>query len=166
MTHPRAPRILAVEDEPDIARLYQLLLGAAGYRVEIAGSLAAARRALGRPGGPGLMVLDIGLPDGDGAEFCREVKRAQPALPVIVVSALPEALTRAATSGADRVLPKPFDPDQLEAMVRQLAIRPGPCGRPPGTARTKRPVRRHDSADGPCNLKETPGKGMLARRPA
>jgi DNA-binding response OmpR family regulator len=75
-----------VEDEPDIAAVLRIVLEQ-GYGVTLAPDLASARAALARTGRPDLLVLDLLLPDGNGLEFCREVRAADPTVPIITVSA-------------------------------------------------------------------------------
>jgi two-component system response regulator VicR len=75
-----------VEDEPDIAAVLRIVLEQ-GYGVTLAPDLASARVALARVGRPDLLVLDLLLPDRNGLDLCREVKAADPSLPVLIVSA-------------------------------------------------------------------------------
>ena len=81
-----APRVLVVDDEPQIVRGLKIILRDAGYTVEAAETKAQALAALGsRP--PEALVLDLKLPDGEGVEVCREVRRfsqlpIQPAEPL------------------------------------------------------------------------------------
>jgi DNA-binding response OmpR family regulator len=113
-------RILVVEDEPDIATIFRMLFGSAGHAVAHAAELAAARDLLERGPAPDLVILDVLLPDGDGVDLCREIKTRVPPAPVVVITADASASERAAAAGADLVLVKPFDPDDLEAQVERL----------------------------------------------
>jgi DNA-binding response OmpR family regulator len=119
----RSPRkqVLVVEDEPDIATVLRIVLER-GYGVTLAPDLASARAALARAGRPDLLVLDLLLPDGNGLELCREVKAADPSLPILVLSAdqRPDLKVDLEGCGADAVLLKPFDPDALESLVADL----------------------------------------------
>ena len=118
----RAARILLVDDEVSIQRALAPLLRARGYEVEVAGSGAAALKAFGlRP--PDLMVLDLGLPDLEGAEICRRV-RGSSELPIIVLSARTADAEKVATldQGADDYVTKPFSPEELLARIR-VALR-------------------------------------------
>jgi response regulator RpfG family c-di-GMP phosphodiesterase len=90
---------------------------------------------------PDVLVLDLGLPDGDGLTLCREAKTARPALPVLVLTGREaSAAEGAATSaGADAFLHKPFGPLELIDLVEQLAGRDersarSAAGRPAGGA--------------------------------
>ncbi len=69
---------------------------------------------------PDAILLDRGLPDGDGLDLCREVKARCPALPILVLTAHAQARGEALAAGADRFLVKPFDPDELAAAVAGL----------------------------------------------
>lgn len=118
MPKPRK-RLLVVEDDPVIARLYRFMFEAK-HAVTVARDLTDARAALAAADAPpDLLVLDIGLPDGSGLEFCEEVKAAHPGRPVIVISADQFAGREAARRGAV-FLPKPMDPDYVDALVSSL----------------------------------------------
>lgn len=114
-------RVLVVDDDPVITTLVCRSLEDAGFQPVMAGSIADARRALAG-GGLDLMLLDVGLPDGDGYSLCREVK-ATPSgadLPVVFMTghgAGPEVLQGFEVGGVDYVV-KPFDPRVLLARVR------------------------------------------------
>jgi two-component system KDP operon response regulator KdpE len=96
-------RVLVVDDEPQILRGLKIILRAAGYTVETADTKAAALAALAaRP--PDALVLDLVLPDGEGVEVCREVRRALDA-------------------GADDYITKPFGTDELLARLRAVLRR-------------------------------------------
>ena len=120
MTH--AARILLVDDEVSIQRAVAPLLRSRGYDVEVAGTGAEALKAVGMRT-PDLIVLDLGLPDLEGAEVCRKV-RATSALPVIVLSARSGDADKvtALDLGADDYVTKPFSPEELLARVR-VALR-------------------------------------------
>lgn len=117
-----AARILLVDDEVSIQRAVVPLLRSRGYEVEVAATGAGAVRMFSaRP--PDLMVLDLGLPDIDGTEVCRQV-RATSAVPIIVLSARgaePDKVN-ALELGADDYVTKPFGPDELIARIR-VALR-------------------------------------------
>ena len=112
------PRILIVEDEANIRRFVRLTLAAEGYEVFEAASLerglieAGTRR-------PDMLVLDLGLPDGDGVDLIREL-RTWSAMPIIVLSARSSEADKIAAldAGADDYLVKPFGAGELLARVR------------------------------------------------
>jgi DNA-binding response OmpR family regulator len=121
-----APRILIVEDDPDIAELVARYLTKAGFTAE---RVASGRDALGAitTNLPDLLVLDLMLPHVDGLEVCRAI-RANPAwaaLPIIMVTARAEETDRiiGLDIGADDYLSKPFSPNELVARIRALMRR-------------------------------------------
>jgi two-component system, OmpR family, KDP operon response regulator KdpE len=124
-TAPRsaAPRVLVVDDEPQIVRGLKIILRDAGYAVESAETKAQALALLGsRP--PDALVLDLVLPDGEGVEVCREVRRFS-GLPILVLSAIGDERekVRALDAGADDYVTKPFGTDELLARLRAVMRR-------------------------------------------
>jgi two-component system catabolic regulation response regulator CreB len=118
----RKPLILLVEDEPDIALIVSLCLPPERFALACAVTLGEARGVLRLGLVPDMVVLDIGLPDGDGLTLCRELKAERPDLPVAVVTADVGEPTRQRSSaaGADRFLGKPFAPDEFCATLDEL----------------------------------------------
>jgi two-component system, OmpR family, alkaline phosphatase synthesis response regulator PhoP len=117
------PRILVVEDDPDIAELVARYLNKAGYATEIVASGRDALRSISsRP--PDLLVLDLMLPHVDGLEICRAVRAGEKtaAVPIIMLTARGEESDRIVglEIGADDYLSKPFSPGELVARVRAL----------------------------------------------
>jgi two-component system KDP operon response regulator KdpE len=118
-----APRVLVVDDEPQIVRGLRIILRGAGYAVEAAETKAEALAALAaRP--PDVVVLDLVLPDGSGVEVCREVRRWS-RLPILVLSAVGDERekVRALDAGADDYVTKPFGTDELLARLRAVLRR-------------------------------------------
>ncbi|MDX6229791.1 MAG: hypothetical protein QOI76_3181 [Frankiales bacterium] len=111
-------RVLVVEDDPDLGAGLVGLLAGAGYEVRWAKSAAECRLLLDAAGSD-LMLLDLGLPDGDGVDLCREVRvRYQDCVVVVVTARTDEAdAVRALDSGADDVVIKPFRPVELLARL-------------------------------------------------
>ena len=112
-----------VDDEPQIVRGLKIILRNAGYAVEAAETKAQAMAALGsRP--PDALVLDLVLPDGEGVEVCREVRRFS-RLPILVLSAVGDERekVRALDAGADDYVTKPFGTDELLARLRAVLRR-------------------------------------------
>ena len=116
------PRVLVVDDEPQIRRSLRVALRANGYEVEEAATGGAALEQVAtRP--PALVILDLSLPDLDGVEVCRRL-REWTQLPVIILSANgeDEAKVRALDEGADDYVTKPFSVLELLARMR-VAVR-------------------------------------------
>ena len=115
------PKILVVEDDQDIRQLLHLQLTAAGYETAFARDAATALAAA-RKERPDLIVLDLGLPAGDG-HMVMERMRAIPDLemtPVIVITARdPSEGEKAVAEGARTFFQKPFEADDLVAEIRQ-----------------------------------------------
>jgi two-component system KDP operon response regulator KdpE len=123
-----SPRVLVVDDEPQIVRGLKIILRDAGYTVESAETKAQALAVLGsRP--PDALVLDLVLPDGQGVEVCREVRRFS-GLPILVLSAVGDERekVRALDAGADDYVTKPFGTDELLARLRAVMRRSADAG--------------------------------------
>ncbi|MCB1954706.1 MAG: response regulator transcription factor [Rhodocyclaceae bacterium] len=116
--------ILVVEDEADIANLVRLHLEMLGHRVLCCDTLAYGRRAL-ESREWALLVLDLSLPDGDGLGFCRALRDADAALPILMLTARSSEhdRVRGLETGADDYLAKPFGVLELQARVRALLRR-------------------------------------------
>jgi two-component system phosphate regulon response regulator PhoB len=121
-----APRLLVVEDEPDIAEVLRFNLERAGFAVEIAHrgdvALEAARQ---RP--PALVVLDLMLPGLDGLELARMLRRdaATAGLPIVMLTAKGEELDRIVglELGADDYIAKPFSPREVVLRIKAVLRR-------------------------------------------
>jgi two-component system KDP operon response regulator KdpE len=125
-------RILVVDDEPAILKAIVPLLRSRGFEVTTATTARDAMLAVERDA-PQLVVLDLGLPDGDGLDVCRRL-RERGALPIIVLSArgAEHDKVRALDLGADDYVTKPFGGDELVARVRAALRRAGTASEPTG----------------------------------
>ena len=115
-------RILLVDDEVAIQRAVGQLLRARGYQVDVAGTGAQALELFGART-PTLIVLDLGLPDLEGTDVCRQI-RAASKVPIIVLSARGAEADKvnALDLGADDYVTKPFGTEELLARIR-VALR-------------------------------------------
>ena len=111
-------KLLAVEDEPEIRSLLKTLLEAAGYRVLLAEN-GETGKMLQASHQPDLVLLDLGLPDIDGREVLRAIRKDS-TCPVIVLSAIndEEVIVQALDLGANDYIRKPFGAAELLARVR------------------------------------------------
>lgn len=115
-------RVLVVEDDREIRALIQSSLSVEGFEVQTAVTLREAH-ALLEHAPPDVIVLDLGLPDGDGVELVQQVRR-QHTTPILVVSARHQEAQKIALldAGADDYLTKPFSVAELLARMR-VALR-------------------------------------------
>jgi len=113
-------QILVVDDEPRIAEIARDYLARAGYAVTVAGNGADAL-ALARTRRPDLIVLDLGLPQVDGLDVTRALRR-QSSVPIIMLTARVEESDKliGLELGADDYITKPFSPRELVARVRAV----------------------------------------------
>lgn len=124
------PKVLIVDDEPQILRVLRPALKAAGYQVVGAETAAEAFGAL-REGMPDIIILDLGLPDMDGKEALRKI-RVVTNTPVIVLSARDREAEKvmALDLGADDYVEKPFGMDELLARMRTALRRASGAAEP------------------------------------
>ena len=139
----RIPRVLVVDDEPNIAELVQVALRFHGCEVTTAatGTQAIARAEADRPD---LIVLDVMLPDFDGFEVCRRLRAAGDEVPVIFLTARDtssDTVTGLALGGDDYVT-KPFSVEALVARVRAVLRRASRSA--PGGVQPDEPLRAGD----------------------
>jgi len=117
-------RVLLIEDDPDVRRLIAGALRDVGLDVVPAMDGAQAlRTALARK--PAAVVLDLGLPDFDGAEFVARWRERRPDagdVPIVIVSARPDRREVGGLLGARRVFGKPFEVDELVGAVEQATL--------------------------------------------
>lgn len=128
------PIVLILEDEEGIRQFVRTALEAEGWQVHEA---ASVKRGLIEAGTrrPDLVIADLGLPDGDGVDFIREL-RSWSAVPVIVLSARTDEpdKVRALDAGADDYVTKPVGVGELQArtraVLRRLRVAQAPAGAP------------------------------------
>jgi two-component system response regulator MprA len=119
-------RLLVVDDDRRLRDVLRRALTLSGYEVRLAESGA---EALAEVSGsvPDAVVLDVGLPDFDGLEVCRLLRRERNRVPVLMLTARDAVSDRidGLDAGADDYLVKPFDIDELKARLRALLRRTG-----------------------------------------
>jgi len=118
--------ILVVEDETSIASFVSAYLRNAGYEVCAASSAKAALVDLAGEL-PSLIVLDLNLPDGDGVELCRRIRKSSD-VPILMLTARDEDVDKiiGLEVGADDYMTKPFNPRELVARVKSVLRRASP----------------------------------------
>ncbi len=119
-------RLLLVEDNERLSALLTQGLGGAGFEIDVASTTSDAfEAAVGT--GYSAIVLDLGLPDGDGLNVLREIRRRGIATPVLILTARSGLKDRVKglETGADDYLGKPFALEELVARLRALLRRPG-----------------------------------------
>jgi two-component system, OmpR family, alkaline phosphatase synthesis response regulator PhoP len=122
--------VLVVEDEMEIARVVRDYLARAGFEVIVVGDAGSALASV-RGSKPDLLVLDLGLPGGDGLDVAREVRRRSNT-PIVMLTARGDEADRIVglELGADDYVVKPFSPKELVARVRAVLRRTAASGRP------------------------------------
>src|SRR6195256_4429325 len=117
-------RLLVVDDDRALRDVLRRALPLAGYRARLAGAGASALPEVAGPP-PDAVVLDVGLPDIDGLEVCRLLRREGNRVPVLMLTARDAIADRidGLDAGADDYLVKPFDIDELKARLRALLRR-------------------------------------------
>jgi two-component system, OmpR family, response regulator MprA len=127
----RAPRVLVVEDDEDIAQALQRSLRMEGYEVRAAVDGNAALEH-GRTFAPDLVILDLGLPEIDGIEVAKRLRDGDD-VPILILTARDalESRVEGLDAGADDYLVKPFERQELLARMRALLRRRPPRGSAP-----------------------------------
>ncbi len=117
-------KILVLDDDPDIALMIRLMLEYKGYKVNIANSLPVAKEFL-RTEPVSLIIMDMLLSGSNGIDVCRDLKSDQSFshIPVIMISAHPNASSACIEAGADDFVSKPFQMKDLIERVAKLLKR-------------------------------------------
>jgi DNA-binding response OmpR family regulator len=112
-------RILAVDDDADILKVLKANLEIHAYEVDTAGNWENARRLLSSAL-PDLIILDLMLPDGDGVEICRTIRKEYSRIPIIMLTARDKISDKVIglESGADDYVIKPFETLELLARIK------------------------------------------------
>lgn len=120
---PRGPSVLLVEDEQSIAEPFAHALARNGFRVTVARSGAEALE-LASSIDPDVVLLDLALPDGDGRDVCRQLRRASD-VPIVIVTASGTVVDRVVglELGADDYVVKPFAVGEVVARIRAVLRR-------------------------------------------
>jgi len=129
-------KILIVDDEPAIADTLAYALSAQGYAAD---SCGLGREAVARAASAeyALIILDVGLPDMNGFDVCRELRRTSD-IPILFLTARAEEVDRIVglELGADDYVAKPFSPRELVSRVRAILRRARGNGQATGTPET------------------------------
>ena len=130
MTH-----CLLVDDDPQIRELLLGYLRGFGFAVQAVPDGRTLRRTLAASM-PDVLLLDLMLPDEDGLALCQWVKQTRPTLPVIMLTAQGDPMSRVLglELGADDYLPKPFEPRELVARIKAVLRRGAAAASPPASA--------------------------------
>lgn len=128
-TKPGAKRILIVEDDDSIALMMSETLAGEGFQIERVSGLASAIARIEENNNLAAVILDLGLPDGDGFDFIEEAQKRGIEMPVVIVTAREEASALSYPLVVDWIT-KPFGHERLLRAV-QIAV----DGRQPGQAR-------------------------------
>src|SRR4051794_18842655 len=124
-------RVLVVEDDDAIGNALLAVLGAARYEVTRTASGAATLAAV-EDAQPDVLLLDLGLPDMDGVDLCRRLRRGCPDLAIVVVTARDDEMdvVLGLNAGADDYITKPFRLGELQARLAAVLRRAAPPPRP------------------------------------
>jgi two-component system, OmpR family, alkaline phosphatase synthesis response regulator PhoP len=117
------PKVLVVDDDPDLVAICSLVLEYEGYQIDVARNGVEAYETV-TSDGVDVVLMDVMMPVMDGITVCKMMKRDPKTkdLPVIIMSASETLREQARTAAADAVIAKPFDIDNLVTMVNQFAV--------------------------------------------
>jgi DNA-binding response OmpR family regulator len=121
------PKILAIDDDTDILKVLKANLEIHGYHVDTAENWTTAQKKISE-GKPELILLDIMLPDADGLDICRDLRKDAPHIPIIMLTAKDKISDKVIglESGADDYVVKPFETLELLARIKACLRRSSP----------------------------------------
>jgi DNA-binding response OmpR family regulator len=122
------PKVLIIEDDPQITKILKLNLKLSGLETETAGTFQEAWTKISDDHFD-LLLMDIGLPDGNGLDLCRKVRDSGNEVPIVFLSALTDEATvvKGIKSGADDYLRKPFGLEELKVRINKFVRRLAPA---------------------------------------
>jgi DNA-binding response OmpR family regulator len=117
-------RIHVLEDDEDIRYIIEYLLKDEGYELQLSSSFSDLKSKL-KDSVPDLFILDVMLPDGDGAEICADLKSDifTRHIPIIVMSANDQNKAKSLEAGANDYISKPFDIDYIVKRINKLLVK-------------------------------------------
>ncbi len=150
MTSKQPIRLLLVDDDEELGELLREYFAGFGHELAFAPTATRGRHAL-RKRDPDVLILDVMLPDADGMELCRAIRKESD-VPILMLTARGDVADRVLglEYGADDYLPKPFEPRELVARVETLMrrARETPAERLSAGELTLEPGRRRVVLDG------------------
>src|SRR5690349_7894248 len=116
-----APSVLVVDDEPSMLRYMKTVLELDSYRVSTAASGEAAIQRVQEGPPPDVVLLDLVMPGIDGLQTLEQLRKLRPEMKVVMLSCVRETskVVRAMQLGAHNYLTKPFEKQELEAILKQ-----------------------------------------------
>ena len=141
------PRVLVVDDEPDLRTLLGEYFGRHGFEVCSAAHAAAAREQLAGGDRPDIAILDVNMPGENGLSLARWMRETQPRIGLVMLTTAGESVDRIVglELGADDYVPKPFEMRELlarvRAVLRRLQAAPARAAAPAATEAPARQVR-------------------------
>jgi DNA-binding response OmpR family regulator len=133
--------LLLVDDDPSVSSALGNLLSAEGYRVVYACNGRAAISAMATHGRPGLVLLDLCMPEMGGWDTFERLTAMDPSLPIVVITARPDQQTLAAVAGVDALLEKPLNVALLLKTIRMLLAEDPVARRARIAAQSRGPTR-------------------------
>jgi len=116
--NPLAPRILVVDDDPDIGFMIKTMLEFHGYAVEVTEQAEYAEDML-ETGRFDLLIMDMLLSGMNGTDICSRIKQRSN-IPIVMISAHPQAREICLSAGADEFIAKPFDMQEMISKLKAL----------------------------------------------